>query len=352
MSAPRAIWLSANAPADDDLDELDELAHEATAAAGDIDAALELTQLTEHWPLPGSGCTLELWQRLATVAAADLTVARVIEPHLDARAILAECAEPPSRPPSTRWGVFAAEGPGMRLEATRDAGAWTLRGTKPWCSLAGRLTHALVTAWSSPSERTLYAVALQDERVHATTDGWVARGLPDVVSSAVTFDGVPVEPVGAPGWYLERPGFAWGGIGVAAIWYGGTVGVARRVLAQAGRRQPDQIGEAILGSIDTTLAAAAAVLARAATVVDSATVCADDAAALALRCRHVVARAAREILQLADEALGPAPLAHEEEHARRVADLHLYIRQEHGPRDLAALGRNLADADRHGRSPW
>ena len=44
-------------------------------------------------------------------------------------------------------------------------------------------------------------------------------------------------------------------------------------------------------------------------------------------------------------ALGPAPLAFDEEHARRVADLTLYIRQHHGDRDLAALGHAVSAAD-------
>jgi len=40
-----------------------------------------------------------------------------------------------------------------------------------------------------------------------------------------------------------------------------------------------------------------------------------------------------------------APLAFDEEHARRAADLELYIRQHHAERDLARLGSMLtADA--------
>jgi hypothetical protein len=41
--------------------------------------------------------------------------------------------------------------------------------------------------------------------------------------------------------------------------------------------------------------------------------------------------------------LGPAPLAFEEEHVRRVADLELYLRQHHADRDLAALGQLVVD---------
>ena len=53
------------------------------------------------------------------------------------------------------------------------------------------------------------------------------------------------DAVGEPGWYLDRPGFAWGGIGVAAVWYGATVAVARRVVrARHPTHAADQLGRA------------------------------------------------------------------------------------------------------------
>jgi hypothetical protein len=33
------------------------------------------------------------------------------------------------------------------------------------------------------------------------------------------------QAVGPAGWYLARPGFAWGGIGVAACWHGSARGL-------------------------------------------------------------------------------------------------------------------------------
>src|SRR5690606_17346765 len=64
-------------------------------------------------PLPASGRTAERFEALATLGAHDLEVARTIEPHLDAVAILAEAGLPPR---AGAYGVFAAEGPGSRLE--------------------------------------------------------------------------------------------------------------------------------------------------------------------------------------------------------------------------------------------
>jgi hypothetical protein len=68
-----------------------------------------------------------------------------------------------------------------------------------------------------------------------------------------------------------------------------------------------------------------------------------DPGLLALRVRTVVAQAAETVLAHAAHALGPAPLGFDEEHARRVADLQLYIRQHHAEGDLAALGAHLLE---------
>ena len=187
-------------------------------------------------------------------------------------------------------------------------------------------------------ERRLYRVDLHHPSVTAEpATGWVARGLREVPSGPVQFDGTPAEPVEQAGWYLDRPGFAWGGIGVAACWLGGAAGVAHTVV-RASRRRTGELNDLHVGVIDVEAHAAATVLAAAAAAVDSGRAQGQDGQILALRVRSVVASAAERVLHQAGHALGPAPLAFDEEHARRVGDLTLYLRQHHGERDLAALG--------------
>jgi alkylation response protein AidB-like acyl-CoA dehydrogenase len=331
-------------------EDLDQEARAAGSASGDWpDRALGLARrLGDAAPFPGEGRTGELWDLLTALGAADLSVARVVEPHLDALAILRQAGL--GRPEAgSVWGVFAAEGPGARLEARRTAEGWRLHGTKPWCSLAGALTHAVVTAHTGPDARRAFAVPLGHPGVAVREGGWHALGLPGIQSGPVDFDGVPAEPVGEDGWYLDRPGFAWGGIGVAAVWHGGALGVARRLWAGASQRTPDQIALAHLGAADLALGAARAVLADAAAAVDAGRAEGSAGALWALRARGTVAAAAEAVLTVADHALGPAPLAFEAEHAQRVADLRLYLRQHHAERDTAALGRSLLEA---GERPW
>jgi hypothetical protein len=65
--------------------------------------------------------------------------------------------------------------------------------------------------------------------------------------------------------------------------------------------------------------------------------------------RGTVARAVEEIVVRTGHALGPAPLALDAAHAKRVADLTLYVRQHHAERDQASLGSALVAA---GTRPW
>jgi hypothetical protein len=195
----------------------------------------------------------------------------------------------------------------------------------------------------------LFAVDLRNPGVQAAEGVWVARGLADVASGPVEFAGAPAMPVGENGWYLRRSGFAWGGMGVAACWYGGLVALARTLWSAARSREPDQIALLHLGQVDRLVEHCRLVLADAAQRIDAGRAEGEAGVLLAERVRGSVAVAAESVLGSVGPALGPAPLALDEDHARRVADLQLYLRQHHAERDSARLGRLLLDT---GRRPW
>lgn len=311
-----------------------------------IAAALDYARrIGAEAPQPGAGRTTQLWELLASVASEDLTVARVLEPHLDALAIRSQAGLPVDS--TNAYGVFAAEGPGMRVTATTNGDGWRLDGVKPWCSLAGSLDRALITAHTAQS-RQLFEIDLRDRGVDVATGRWVAHGLAEVRSEEITLDSVPATAVGAEGWYLERPGFAWGGIGVAAIWFGASVALGRSLYAKSlgGSARDSEIAQLLLGEVDVLLHSCRAVLAAAAAEVDDGS---EHPVILAQRVRSTVSAAAERVLALVGHGLGPAPLALDEEHARRVSDLQLYLRQDHAERDLARLGSKLIAQE---VAPW
>lgn len=380
------------------------------SAQGKVTAALELARRLTPVAADLGRRSAAYLRTLASLGAADLTVARVVEPHLDAMAILSQTrhlAESVTAPPDSTWGVFAAQAPWAHIEARPHASGWRLSGVKPWCSLATDLSHAIVTAQVQGKQQA-FAVSLRHDGVRVHEAGWHARGLREIRSTPVEFDDVPVDPVGPPGWYLGRPGFWWGGIGVAAVWWGGAAAVAEKVLDAARRREPDQVAHLHLGRLDAALTAARVLLTEAALLIDAspsqvashdgahdaspagaamttpaaATTSAstttiratpdtaarnggttltqartttpadevfpgpspddcDNLELTASRVRNAAAHAAECALQQAGWALGPAPLTFDEEHARRAADLTVYVRQHHGERDIARTGALL-----------
>lgn len=344
----------------EELTALNDLHAQALACRGQVPAILELARgLGAGAPHPQQGRTRELWQLLATLGCADLSVARIVEPHLDALAILHQAGRDDLHHAESTWGVFAAQGPGKPLEGSRHGGQWLLTGDKPWCSLAGELSHALITA-NTPQGVQLFAVDLRQPGITVSPRPWQALGLPTVPSGGLSLINVPAAVVGGPNWYLHRAGFAWGGVGVAAVWHGAATAVARRLHQHCVSRQADQIALWHLGATDQALWSAAAAFEAAALMADGAPAgsgpdAAGAAALMAARLRATVVAAAETVLTMAAHGMGPEPLAFESEHAQRVADLELYLRQDHAERSLARHGAALladSNAETAAVPPW
>jgi len=298
-------------------------------------------------PLPGGGRTRERFGALIRAAAADVTAARVLEPHLDALAILAE-AGLPAPAPGTTWGVFAAEAPGVELEAVESTDGWRLTGVKPWCSLGGRLSHGLVTARTG-DEKRMFAVDLRQDAVRPEPSAWVARGLAEVESGPLRFDGATATAVGGPGWYLSRPGFRWGGIGVAACWWGACLPFFEALAARTAT-PGNPLVAARVGELYRSLESARLALRNAAELIDTG-VGGDRAAVLSHQVRGTAADAVALTLAAVHDLLGPAALAFDEGAARRAADLDLYVAQYHRGRDDVSLAGHLAGVE-GGQLAW
>jgi alkylation response protein AidB-like acyl-CoA dehydrogenase len=342
MTSPRTAPTSADSLAE--LRPSGDFADPATTASW-VRGLLDNGMLNP--PLPGRGETAERFRALAQIGRVDLDLARLAEGHLDAQAILAELTDEsadPSLPAaesegvSRLWGVWAANPPTSPVIATQSPAGWRLDGTKPWCSGAGCCDAALVTAQALDGYR-LFAVDLHDASARPVEDSWPARSMRGSDSRSVSFTASPAVAIGGVDAYLSRRGFWHGAVGVAATWLGGASAVADPLWEAARRRPLHPHALAHAGAIDAALAAGQTVLDEAAHGIDADPVnAAGDAELTARRVRAVIERAAVEVVDRVGRALGAAPLALDAEHAKRVGDLELYLRQSHAEHDLEALG--------------
>ncbi|MBW3507899.1 acyl-CoA dehydrogenase [Janthinobacterium sp. NKUCC06_STL] len=301
----------------------------------------------DQLPLPGHGATLRRWQMLAAIAAVDLSLLKLYEGHTDALAIQAEIGGS-GVPAGSSWGVWCTDMPGTRVRVRQTAeGRHVLDGRKAWCAGAQGLSHALISCWNDAGQACLASVAVSQPGVHVTNEGWQAVGMHACASVDVTFSAARAYPVGAPGAYLQRPGFWHGGAGIAAAWYGAACAVASHLHARAQHAAPDPVRLAQLGQIDYVLRATGALLREGAAEIDRHPQ--RDAMGLALRLRLATEDAATLVLHLATRALGASPLCRDARFARLVADLPVFLRQSHAERDQAVLGGMVAGAEDH---PW
>jgi len=330
ISAPLSAWHHESA-CQNDLRKL------VTSNAQTADKILALCRFLG---LTGSSPHMRQWELLLEVAAIDVAVARMLEPHVDALGILTEAGH--EAPDGSTWGVYAAEAPAHVLTVCADAEQTAIDGEKAWCSLATELSHAIVIAGSDGGSHAC-AVDLRDPGVQAQPTAWPSVGLREIPSGSVAFTKTPVTVVGPPNWYLERTAFAWGGIRVAACWFGAAVGLARNAVRRHSKRSnPPSAGEMLIGQLEAAILSIRSVLAQAAAAADGCDEYSRARAwALALTVRNIVYSGVRRIQHLSREIAGPAALTGDVGFAKADADLTVYISQHHGPRDEAALGTEL-----------
>jgi hypothetical protein len=312
-----------------------------------LERFLEVVTGFARLPLPGHGDTWERFEMLASLAEEDLSLARLGEGHADALAILDESGRG-ARHSGSSYGVWAARtGPGG-VTATPVVGGWQLGGRKPFCSGSGILDRALITA-EAPDGYRLFDIATADVVIDTALDSWPAVGMADSLSETLTFGGPAVsgdEAVGPPGFYTDRPGFWFGGCGVAACWYGGARGLVAGVVKHLQADPEDQV-LAEIGRAVTELQGMGDALKCAAMAIDvdpeNKRTCARPRA---LAVRQIVHTSCEAILRHTAAAGGARPLCHDLTQARRAADLYVYLSQHHGGADAINLGRLTVEGQR------
>jgi alkylation response protein AidB-like acyl-CoA dehydrogenase len=235
-----------------------------------------------------------------------------------------------------------------------------------FCSGARVLDRALVVAdpeRETPAGRQLLDVDVTRTDVEPLPGTWCTAAMADADTLDVRFDDVPVDAdadVGEPGWYVARRGFALGGAGVAAVWWGGAAAILDRAIGYLGggsSQSPtsptpptsggpadgprlttatDRHALAHVGELHAALAAADALLHHTAALADGEG--GADLTHAVATVRSAVERAVREVVDRVPRIVGPTPLSRDGGLAAALADLSLYVRQHHAERDHAALG--------------
>ena len=303
------------------------------------------------------------------VAAADGSVGRILDGHLNAVERLAVQAPPDVRERELArvvehglrlgvWGADPVPEEGEPAAVVATAAGLALRGVKVFCSGAGGVQRALVLARDARSDSAAAGAPLaawveleQPERVEVDESWFRGSGLRASVSHRVVFRDAPVLALlGGPGGLAAQPWFARDALRTAASWAGMADSAGAAALAElAARPARGQLEGLAAGRIGTALGTIDLWLGEAARAMDAAL--ADPAAveplrAVAVHARDAIADACRRLLDEAARACGSRPFATASPLDRGRRDLELFLLQHRLDPLLARTGeQRLAQED-------
>jgi hypothetical protein len=294
------------------------------------------------------------WELLRRVAAADASVARVLDGHLNAIERLEVAAEPELRDRELAaveedgrllgvWGADPRAGEGDPARLREVEGGHVLRGVKTFCSGAGGVDAAMVMVGTD--DGTAPALVLLDcgEAVELDRDWYRAAGLRASESHRVVFNDAPVTAVlGEPGELVRDPWFSRDAMRTAATWAGmvdAAADAALDALVDAGRAE-DPLARLAAGRIEATRGTVDAWLGRAATVADAAIHSASgtDPRPTSIAMRAEIDRAAKAILETAAAACGSHQFVTAGRLDRARRDLETFLLQHRLDPLLSRLG--------------
>jgi hypothetical protein len=287
------------------------------------------------------------WTLLRRVAAADASVGRILDGHLNAVERLEVSAEPELRDRELDQvqgggrllGVWGADpGPGEGAPARLDddgPGGLVLRGAKTFCSGAGGVDAALVMVGSDDGEAP--RLALVDCAEIEIDRGWYqAAGLRASESHRVFFHDAPVLGLlGEPGELGREPWFSRDAMRTAATWIGMLDAAVEAALADLARaRAEDPIAQLAAGRIEALRGTAEAWFSRAAEVADRG----HELKPTAVAMRAEVDRTAKALLETAASACGSHPFVTGGRLDRARRDLETFLLQHRLDPLLSRLG--------------
>jgi len=313
------------------------------------------------------------WALLRRVAAADASVARILDGHLNAVERLEVAAEPRLRDRELAaveaggrlfgvWGADPRDDEGDPAQLLRTEAGLVLRGVKTFCSGAGGVDAAMVMVGSDSGSAPALVLLDCGEAVEVDRDWYRAAGLRASESHRVVFHDAPITAVlGEPGELVRDPWFSRDAMRTAATWAGmvDAAGDAALDALAAAHREEDPLAQLAAGRIEAARGTVDAWLDRAATVADAAirpsaaaptlgalvdgehslgAHCAGEPRATGIAMRAEVDRAAKAVLETAAAACGSHQFVTAGRLDRARRDLETFLLQHRLDPLLARLG--------------
>ncbi len=295
---------------------------------------------------------LALLRKLFRIGFRDLSMARLVEGHVDAIQIANRHGTDKQREDlaaalarGALLGVWNAPHPQYKLEI--DNGR--LHGGKSYASGAGILTHALVTADAGGHDQQLVLLDLEQQEPRIDTTFWHPIGMKPTATHRVSWKGAKVKPdqwFGRAGDYEREPWFSAGALRFVAAQAGAISAIADETVAdlRLRGRADHSLQQVRLAKILFAQRSVVSCMEQAAVHIGGDTECLLAEVALARVATYTVGD---EVITLAQQSVGLQGLMDDHPLSSKLTDLMVYLRQP-GPDAQTA---KVADAFASGTLP-
>jgi alkylation response protein AidB-like acyl-CoA dehydrogenase len=294
-------------------------------------------------PLPRHGrdrnvATDLLVSLLTLIGSGNLSVGRLFEAHVNALHLLQRYGTGDQRSAARQaaergelhalWVTDPADN-ALHLISIRDR--WTMAGAKTFCSGAGHVAHAIVTAATENGESQMLILPMgQGERAERLPGQ--LQGMRSAVTGMVDFTGVELGHdafLGCPGDYLREPDFSCGAWRASAVALGGLralLDVTISDLRTRGRiddpNQLARVGQAMIARETSRLW-----VRNAARIAEDPRAEPSETVAYVGLARLAVETACLDVIRLVQRSLGLASFRQGHPAERICRDLGTYLRQ-------------------------
>jgi alkylation response protein AidB-like acyl-CoA dehydrogenase len=344
------------------------LDREASFPTLDFDLLRNISALSAPIPLRFGGAglgidrdsNLSLFALLRSIGRGNLAVGRIFEGHVNAFKLIATFgseAQVERASEDLRAGHLFAIWNAETKEKVRilaNGPKQKLQGTKAFCSGAGHVTRALITASDGSGLRMLLIPLEAGERVGCMEVG--LHGMRATCTASIKFDGIEISSdsvIGVSDDYTREPTFSAGAWRTSAVTLGGLdaliAEMEHQLLARNRHEDPHQlsrIGHALIAQESARLW-----IERAARMEESVDCEASTITGYANLSRIAVESAAFDIIRLVQRTLGLSAFLQANPVERLMRDIATYLRQPAGDEALTEaaawfLNRDFPENDR------
>jgi alkylation response protein AidB-like acyl-CoA dehydrogenase len=278
----------------------------------------------------------DLVEVLRELGGADLSMARLVEGHMNAVALVCRHGTPAQVETfadavakgamSGVWGADDATG----LRVASEGQSWRLTGRKILASGAGFVTHPVVTARADCGQVLLLPRLEPGER--ADIGAWTAQGMRSTATGTLDFTGMLLgsdQILGEPGDFMRQPYFSGGAWRFCAVHLGAAerlVDLFREHLVSRGRENDPYQLQRIAQCVTATTTASFWV-GEAARGMAEETRAAADLVAFVNLTRGVTERACLDVLEAVHRGVGLNAFMRPHPIERIARDLSTYLRQ-------------------------